>query len=133
MAQSSLVAKCVAMDNVVIEASRRTPVQIGHSVLVGTRSYIAGCAAKDEAFLAAGSAVCNLVIISRHAEVRINGIVHPRTRLSTDATVPIGWTVVGDPAGILSPRPARTHMGRPAATRLSAPPDRIGMMNDEFH
>jgi Resolvase, N terminal domain len=34
---------------------------------------------------------------------RINGVVHPRTRLAPDATVPIGWVAVGDPAEILPP------------------------------
>jgi hypothetical protein len=30
--------------------------------------------------------------------VRINGIVHLKTRLPADAVVPIGWVAVGDPA-----------------------------------
>jgi len=37
------------------------------------------------------------------AEVRINGVVHVRTRIPPDATVPIGWVAVGEPAEILSP------------------------------
>src|SRR6266508_3137222 len=37
------------------------------------------------------------------AEVRINGVVHLRTVVPPDATVPIGWVAVGDPARILPP------------------------------
>ena len=35
--------------------------------------------------------------------MRINGVVHLKTRLPADATVPIGWVAVGDPAAILPP------------------------------
>jgi hypothetical protein len=37
------------------------------------------------------------------AEVRINGVVHLRTRLPAHSTVPIGWVDVGSPARILPP------------------------------
>jgi hypothetical protein len=35
--------------------------------------------------------------------VRINATVHLLTNLPEDATVPIGWVAVGDPARILPP------------------------------
>jgi hypothetical protein len=35
--------------------------------------------------------------------VRINGVLHLKTVLPEDTTVPIGWVAVGDPAEILSP------------------------------
>jgi carbonic anhydrase/acetyltransferase-like protein (isoleucine patch superfamily) len=40
-------------------------------------------------------------MIGARAEVRINATVHLLTDLSEDATVPIGWVAVGDPARIL--------------------------------
>ncbi len=95
--------ECVVMENAVIKASRRATVRIGDHVLVGPRAYLTGCRVEDEVFLAAGSTVFNLAIIGRRAEVRVNGVVHIRTRVPPDAIVPIGWVAVGDPAEILSP------------------------------
>ncbi|MDG9684345.1 hypothetical protein QC334_16685 [Streptomyces sp. DH18] len=56
-----------------------------------------------EGFLATGSRVFNGARIGNRSDVRINGIVHVRTVLPTDSTVPIGWVAVGDPARILPP------------------------------
>jgi hypothetical protein len=35
--------------------------------------------------------------------VRINAVVHLRTTLAPETTVPIGWVAVGEPAQLLSP------------------------------
>jgi carbonic anhydrase/acetyltransferase-like protein (isoleucine patch superfamily) len=67
-------AECIVMENAVIRGTRRHPIRIGHHVLVGLR-----------------------------AEVRINGVVHLKTNLPSDAVVPIDWVAVGDPAQILPP------------------------------
>ncbi|HEX2116986.1 MAG TPA: gamma carbonic anhydrase family protein [Alphaproteobacteria bacterium] len=96
-------ADCVIMENAVIKASRRAPVLIANRVLVGPRAYLTGCAVRDEAFLATGTTVFNHAVIGARAEVRINGVVHLRTVLPANATVPIGWVAVGDPASILPP------------------------------
>ena len=45
----------------------------------------------------------NRAQIGTRSEVRINGVVHLRTVLPADTTVPIGWVAVGDPAEILPP------------------------------
>jgi len=42
-------------------------------------------------------------VLRARSEVRINGVVHLRTELPADATVPIGWVAVGTPATILPP------------------------------
>jgi hypothetical protein len=47
--------------------------------------------------------VFNGAMIGARAEVRINATVHLLTDLPEDATVPIGWVAVGDPARILPP------------------------------
>jgi carbonic anhydrase/acetyltransferase-like protein (isoleucine patch superfamily) len=52
---------------------------------------------------ASGASVFNGARIGAGAEVRINGIVHLLTVVPPDATVPIGWIAVGDPAAILPP------------------------------
>jgi carbonic anhydrase/acetyltransferase-like protein (isoleucine patch superfamily) len=99
----TLGRECVVMENAVLKASRHAPLAIGNNVLVGPRAYLTGCTIEDEAFLATGSTVFNEAVVGRRAEVRINGVVHIRTRLAPDATVPIGWVAVGDPAEILPP------------------------------
>jgi hypothetical protein len=57
----------------------------------------------DCAFLATGATVFNGARIGERAEVRINGVVHINTALPADATVPIGWVAIGDPAEVLPP------------------------------
>jgi carbonic anhydrase/acetyltransferase-like protein (isoleucine patch superfamily) len=98
-----LVENVVVMETAVIKASRRAPVRIGRNVLIGPRAYLTGCTIGDDVFLATGSTVFNGAVVGRGAEVRINGVVHLSTRVPEDATVPIGWVAVGDPAQILPP------------------------------
>jgi len=94
---------CVVMENAVIRASRRAPVRVGNHVLVGPRAHLTGCTIEDDVVLATGAAGFNQAVIGAGAEVRITGRVHLRPRLPADATVPIGWIAVGDPAEILPP------------------------------
>jgi carbonic anhydrase/acetyltransferase-like protein (isoleucine patch superfamily) len=94
---------CVIMDTAVIRGVRGHPVAIGDNVMVGPSACLTGCTVEDEAFIATGATVFNGARIGRGAEVRINGVVHLRTVLPADATVPIGWIAVGDPAEILPP------------------------------
>jgi carbonic anhydrase/acetyltransferase-like protein (isoleucine patch superfamily) len=86
------------MENAVLKAGRRAPLSLGNNVLIGPRAYLSGCTIEDEVFLATGSTVFNQAVIGRRAEVRIGGVVHVRTRVRPDETVPIGWVAVGDPA-----------------------------------
>lgn len=94
---------CVIMDTAVIRGVRNNAVRIGNHVLVGPRAYLTGCTIEDEAFLATGATIFNGARVGRRAEVRINGIVHLRTSLPDDSTVPINWIAVGNPAQILPP------------------------------
>jgi carbonic anhydrase/acetyltransferase-like protein (isoleucine patch superfamily) len=94
---------CIVMENAVIKAGKRAPVRIGNHVLVGPRAYLTGCTIADDVFLATGATVFNHAVIGARAEVRINGTVHLKTVVPPDATVPIGWVAVGDPASILPP------------------------------
>ena len=95
--------ECVIMENAVIRGTKRHPATVGDHVLIGPGAYLSGCAIRDCAFLATGSRVFNGAIIGARAEVRINATVHLLTKLLEDATVPIGWVAVGDPARILPP------------------------------
>ena len=93
----------VVMDTAVIRGVKRDPVEIGDNVLIGPRAYLTGCRVHDNAFLATGATVFNGAEIGARAVVRINGLVHLRTRLPADGVVPLGWIAVGDPAIILPP------------------------------
>jgi carbonic anhydrase/acetyltransferase-like protein (isoleucine patch superfamily) len=96
-------AHCIIRENVVIRGTREHPTVIGDHVLVGPRAYLVGCTVEASVFLATGVTVFHGARIGERAEVRVNGTVHLLTRLPPDATVPIGWVAVGDPAQILSP------------------------------
>jgi hypothetical protein len=54
-------------------------------------------------FLATSATVFNGAIVGERSEVRIRGVVHLRTTLPPDSTVPIGWVAVGTPAIIRAP------------------------------
>ncbi len=94
---------CIVMENAVIRGTRRHPARLGDHVLVGPHASLSGCEVADCVFLATGATVFNGARIGARAEVRINGVVHLRTVVAEDATVPIGWVAVGDPAEILPP------------------------------
>jgi carbonic anhydrase/acetyltransferase-like protein (isoleucine patch superfamily) len=95
--------ECIVMENAVLRGTRRDALSLGRHVLVGPGSYLTKCTIDDEVFLATGSRVFNGARIGTRAEVRINGVVHLRTVLPPDTTVPIGWIAVGDPAELFSP------------------------------
>ena len=90
-------SQCVIIENAVVRASSRHPVRIGNHVLVGPHAHLTGCTVEDDVFIATGASIFNLARLGARSEVRINGIVHVRSVLPPDATVPIGWVAVGDP------------------------------------
>ncbi len=98
-----LGAHCIVMENAVIRSTRHHPVDVGSHCLVGPRAYLTGCTVANHVFLATGATVFNGATIGEGAEVRINGVVHLRTAVPAQATVPIGWVAVGDPAEIHPP------------------------------
>ena len=94
---------CIVMENAVIRSSSRHTVKIGNHVLIGPRAYLTGCTVEDDVFLATGSTIFNGARIGTRAEVRINGTVHLKSNVPPDATVPIVWIAVGDPAEMHPP------------------------------
>ncbi|OLB82541.1 MAG: transferase [Actinobacteria bacterium 13_2_20CM_2_71_6] len=94
---------CIVMENAVLRGTRRDLLRLGKHVLVGPGAYLTGCWVDDDAFLATGSRVFNGAWIGARSEVRINGVVHLRTVLPPDTTVPIGWVAVGDPVELFPP------------------------------
>lgn len=94
---------CIILENAVIRSTSRHSARIGNHCLIGPNAHVVGCILKDEVFIATGGAVFHGAILEARSEVRINGVVHLKTRLPEEATVPIGWVAVGDPASILPP------------------------------
>jgi carbonic anhydrase/acetyltransferase-like protein (isoleucine patch superfamily) len=96
-------AHCIILENAVIRSTSRHSARIGDHCLIGPNAHVAGCTLKDEVFVATGAAVFHDAILEARSEVRVNAVVHLKTRLPEDATVPIGWIAIGDPASILPP------------------------------
>jgi carbonic anhydrase/acetyltransferase-like protein (isoleucine patch superfamily) len=99
----TLGANVIVMENALVRATATNPVHVGDHVLIGPMASVSGAVIEDEVFLATGTRVFNGARIGRRSEVRINGVVHLRTTLAPETTVPIGWVAVGDPVQILPP------------------------------
>jgi carbonic anhydrase/acetyltransferase-like protein (isoleucine patch superfamily) len=97
----TLGASVIVMENALIRASAANPVHIGDHTLVGPMASVSGATIGAEVFLATGTRIFNGAHIDDGCEVRINAVVHLRTRLAARTVVPIGWVAVGDPAEIL--------------------------------
>lgn len=93
----------IIMENAVVRATARHSCSIGDHCLIGPGAHVVGATLENEVFIATGASVFHGAHCGKGAEVRVNGVVHLRTRLEPGATVPIGWVAVGDPAAILSP------------------------------
>jgi carbonic anhydrase/acetyltransferase-like protein (isoleucine patch superfamily) len=93
----------IVMENALIRATSTNPVHIGDHVLIGPMASVSGAVVEDEVFLATGTRVFNGAHIGRGSEVRINAVVHLRTTLPPESTVPIAWVAVGEPLQILPP------------------------------
>lgn len=93
----------IVMEQAVVRGTARHPARLGDHVLVGPHAHLTGCTVEECVFVATGASVFNGAHLGARAEVRINGVVHVNTALAADATVPIGWVAVGDPAQILPP------------------------------
>jgi len=98
--------ECIVMENAVLRSSATHPLSIASNCLVGPNAHVVGSTIEKEVFLATGCAVFHGSHIGAGAEVRVNGVVHLKTRLAPGATVPIAWVAVGDPAQMF---PAREH------------------------
>lgn len=94
---------CVILENAVLRSTSRHDLRIGNNVLVGPNAHVAGCHIEENVFIATGAAIFHGAKLGKDSEVRINGVVHLKTVLPEDETVPVGWIAVGNPAKILPP------------------------------
>lgn len=96
-------ADCIIMDGAILRGIEGHPLRIHDRCLVGPLASLSGCTIEEEVFLATGVRVFNGAHVGPRSEVRINAVVHIRTRLEPESMVPIGWVAVGNPAKVLPP------------------------------
>lgn len=94
---------CIVMEQAVVRGTARHPASLGDHVLVGPHAHLSGCTVEESVFVGTGAAVFDGARLGARSDVQINGVVHVNTILPAEATVPIGWVTVGDPAQILPP------------------------------
>jgi carbonic anhydrase/acetyltransferase-like protein (isoleucine patch superfamily) len=95
--------ECIVMENAVLRSSERHLLNIGNNCLIGPNAHVAGCTVENEVFIATGAAIFHSALLGEGCEVRVNGVVHVKSRLAAGTTVPIGWVAVGNPARVLPP------------------------------
>lgn len=94
---------CVVLENAVLRSTVNHSLNIGKNVLIGPNSHVVGCTVEDNVFIATGTSIFHGARLCKGSEVRINGVVHIKTILPENETVPIGWIAVGNPVQILPP------------------------------
>ncbi len=94
---------CVVLENAVLRSTVHHSLNIMNNVMIGPNSHVVGCTVEDNVFIATGASIFHGAKLCKNSEVRINGVVHIKTILPENATVPIGWVAVGDPVEILPP------------------------------
>ncbi|MBW2412119.1 MAG: gamma carbonic anhydrase family protein [Deltaproteobacteria bacterium] len=95
--------QCIVFENAVIRSNQNHSAEIGNYCLIGPNAHVVGCTLEDSVFIASGAAVFHGARACEGSQVRINGVLHIKSRLEANAVVPIGWVAVGDPARIFSP------------------------------
>ena len=96
-------SNCVILENAVIRSSENHHTHIGNTVLIGPHAHLVGCIVEDDVFIATGASIFHGAKVGTRSEVRIHGIVHIKTVLDPDTTVPISWVAVDDPARMFPP------------------------------
>ena len=93
----------IILENAVIRGTDKYPVSIGNNCLIGPNAHLAGCTVEDNVFIATGASIFHGATLRTGSEVCINGVVHLKTELPKDTSVPINWVAVGNPVKILPP------------------------------
>ena len=99
----TLGEQCIVFENAVIRSNPNHCTKIGKYCLIGPNAHVVGCTLEDSVFIATGAAIFHGARACEGSQVRINGVLHIKSRLEAGAVVPIGWVAVGDPAKIFSP------------------------------
>jgi len=72
---------CIVMESAVIRSTDVHATRIGAHCLVGPNSHLVGCVVEDCVFIATGASIFHGAVIEYGTEIRINAVVHLRTRL----------------------------------------------------
>jgi carbonic anhydrase/acetyltransferase-like protein (isoleucine patch superfamily) len=94
---------CVILENAVLRSTVKHSLVIGNQVLIGPNAHVVGCIVEDNVFIATGASIFHGARLCHNSEIAINGVVHIKTVLPENETVPIGWIAVGNPVQILPP------------------------------
>jgi carbonic anhydrase/acetyltransferase-like protein (isoleucine patch superfamily) len=94
---------CILLENAVIRSSDKHSTIIGNNTLIGPNAHLVGCTIEDYVFIATGASILHGAKVGARSEIRINCVVHLRTNIPPDTTLPINWVAVGNPAKIFQP------------------------------
>jgi len=96
-------SNCIILENAVIRSTPKYSTHVGAHTLIGPNAHVVGCRIEDFVFIATGASIFHGALVGQGSEVRINGIVHLKTQLAPNTTIPIGWIAVGNPAQVFPP------------------------------
>jgi carbonic anhydrase/acetyltransferase-like protein (isoleucine patch superfamily) len=94
---------CIILENAVIRSSDKHSTVIKNNTLIGPNAHVVGCTLEECVFIATGASIFHGARIGARSEIRINCVVHLRTNVPPDTTIPINWVAVGNPARIFQP------------------------------
>lgn len=96
-------ANSVILENAVLRARPGHDCILAENCLVGPNAHIVGARVERNVFMATSCAIFHGSHIGANSVIRIQGIVHIKTRLASRTTVPVGWAAIGDPAVLFLP------------------------------
>lgn len=99
-------AECVIMEQAVLRAAGRFPLEIGERVLVGPHAYLSGCRVGARTVIATGAMVFNGAILGEACVVALGGKAHVDTDLAGGTWVPMGYIAFGRPGRVYPPEQA---------------------------
>jgi carbonic anhydrase/acetyltransferase-like protein (isoleucine patch superfamily) len=104
--QLTVGRNCVIMEQAVLRAAGRWPLELGDDVLIGPHAYLSGCVIGAGSFIATGAMVFNGARLGSSCVVALGGKVHLDTELPDNTFVPIGFIAIGRPGKVHSPEHA---------------------------
>jgi carbonic anhydrase/acetyltransferase-like protein (isoleucine patch superfamily) len=106
----SVGEQSVIMENAVLKASGGSalsfPLAVGNRCIVGPHAYVVGATIGDGCFVAGGAKIFNGATLEKGSGVALGGVVHVKSRLRANASVPMLHIAFGDPATIYPPEKA---------------------------
>ena len=101
--QISIGEHCIIFENAIVRSNTKHSATIGNFCIIGPNAHVVGCTVEDEVFIATGAAIFHGAHLGKGSEIRVNAVVHLKSRLKPGTFVPIGWVAVGNPAKLFAP------------------------------